>query len=706
VGADQIKIEIDVETRAAIRDLSKVASGIKDVEKETKRLSSAQQAWKLLNTDVGKLGDVLSATHPKLVGFASTLGNVTKGVIAGAGALAGAGYAFTQLTASIEQQDRVYRRLGAAYNEVATQTNGVITAQQALTLRGQLAQAGFEVQARQLGLLARAARDYAEATGNDANEAIEKLTNAIVNNSADALSELNLSNARATTSTQTLANVTRELERRFRDAAPAARTLQQDLDKLPQTFSALTSELLKAAELPFDTISRGFLRIGGALAGIDTNGMTMRSAIREIANYGDDRQALDQQARSNAAGTNRRVAREQLLQQLQRRGMTMDLHSLGGVNRLSEQEASLLTSAVMSARSQAHLDDFVSQMPSIRSDVDRQAARRAGTTHAGEAAVSEDVRRKEQIAKRLANATDGVSNAFERAAKRIEISGTAVIDIVGAAARASGGGGFSNRFQTAGSALGLTSGTDAEQADLFGGIADSVEGGGATNRAERSRRSRIAARDRETRRQAREQSPLGRFGALFGIERDDGGNIKPLDGLQTGLSFAQSALPTLTSGFAELWTSIADGSATAGDAFAAFGAKALSTLGNVAIQEGSAMLLKAIPAMIEAPPLGAAYLAGGAGLIALGVGLGAAGAAAKPKPAAASSASSDANAARGMRSGSLTSGSKGGLGSTTVVLGSLVPAGIVDAVNARNGLRQVRRSGLDDGTRAPRKIDY
>lgn len=118
------------------------------------------------------------------------------------------------------------------------------------------------------------------------------------------------------------------------------------------------------------------------------------------------------------------------------------------------------------------------------------------------------------------------------------------------------------------------------------------------------------------------------------------------------------------------------------------------------------MLLKAIPAMIEAPPLGAAYLAGGAGLIALGMGLGAMGAAAKPKPAAASSASSDANAARGMRSGSLTSGGKGGLGSTTVVMASLVPTGVVDAVNARNGLRQVRRSGLDDGTRAPRRIEY
>ena len=690
MAADQIKIEIDVETRAAIAELTKLSGSVKEVEKETKKLTTAQKAWQLANTDLGKL----TAGWREVGQQVATVGAAFAGVAA-------AGVA---VMAHAEQQEQAIRRLGAAYDAVSAATNGAMSAQQALTLQGQIQAAGVRINSQQLGLLARAAREYAQATGNDAAQAVEKLTNAIVNNSEDALSELGLAQARATTSTQTLANMTRELEARFRGVAPAARTLNEDLEKLPQVMSYIGNAAAQAAA-------------GGLRSFIDMlhGAGTAAATWRDIVNFADDRRNIDRQRQTDARNAQRQTARERAIESLRRRNLTIDANQLGGFQGMTEQELNRVAELADTARfgnaviNQAHVDAGLRSIVADRDTSRRNAERQAGTSHANDRPVDENVRVKETIAKSMNAAGDAAGNAasaFERAAKRIELSGTAVIDLVASAAEAAGGRGFRNRLQTAASALGLTSGTDAEQADLFGGIADSMEGGGATNRAERSRRSRIAARDRETRRQAREQSPLGRFGALFGVERDDTGDIKPLDGLQTGLSFAQSALPTLTSGFAELWASIANGSATAGDAFAAFGAKALSTLGNVAIQEGSAMLFKAIPAMIEAPPLGAAYLAGGAGLIALGVGLGAAGAAAKPKPAAASSASSDANGARGMRSGSLTSGGKGGLGSTTVVMASLVPTGVVDAVNARNGLRQVRRSGLDDGTRAPRRIEY
>lgn len=701
MAADQIKIEIDVETRAAIAELAKVAGGVKDVEKETKKLTTAQKAWQLANTDLGKL----TAGWRDVGEQVAKVGAVFAGLTA----------ASVMAMAAQEKEEAAIRRLGAAYDAVSAATNGAMSAQQALTLQGQLQTAGVRINSQQLGLLARAAREYAQATGNDAAQAVEKLTNAIVNNSEDALSELNLAQARSTSSAQTLANMTRELEARFRGVSPAARTLNEDLEKLPQVMSYIGNAAAQAAA-------------GGLRAFLDMLHGTGSAASywRDIVNLPDDRRALARQGQSQDAMNRRQALRERIQRQAQGVGARFNSDLLQGMSERELQSVSSRLEVGTGVRGQsarggdlnAVFGSIVAQndlnlnmngqFEGIVNAVRNEERMRQRREAAGEARpVDENVRVKESIAKSMNAAGDAAGNAataFERAAKRIELSGTAVIDLVASAAEAAGGRGFRNRLQTAASALGLTSGTDAEQADLFGGIADSMEGGGSAARAERSRRSRIAARDRETRRQAREQSAGGRFGALFGIERDDSGNIKPLDGLQTGLSFAQQALPQLTSGFAELWTSIADGSATAGDAFAAFGAKALSTLGNVAIQEGSAMLLKAIPAMIEAPPLGAAYLAGGAGLIALGVGLGAAGAAARPQPTP--SANSDANAARGMRSGSLTSGSKGGLGSTTVVMASLVPTGVVDAVNARNGLRQVRRSGLDDGTRAPRRIEY
>ena len=53
--ADQIKIEIDADTRKAIAELAKLNKATESVEKEVKKLTLAQAAWKAANTDLGKI---------------------------------------------------------------------------------------------------------------------------------------------------------------------------------------------------------------------------------------------------------------------------------------------------------------------------------------------------------------------------------------------------------------------------------------------------------------------------------------------------------------------------------------------------------------------------------------------------------------------------------------------------------------------------
>lgn len=711
MAADQIKIEIDVETREAIQALAKISGAIKDTEKETKKLTFAQAAWAAANADLGK------AT----AGWREA-GKLIAEVSATFAGIAGASVA---VAAQVEKQDAALRRLGGAYEAVSIATNGAFSAQQALTLQGQIQASGVRVNTQQLALLTRAAREYALATGNDASEAVEKLTNAIVNNSEDALSELGLAQARATTSTETLANMTRLLEERFRGTSPAARTLNEDLARLPDVLARIGNTAAQVA-------------IGGLARFIDAaNGAgTAARAWRDIIEQPDtDRQV----ARQRATDNERRMLqdrRQAVLNRLNRAGVSIPeslRERLGyGLNRADDRELTALTRALDQSTRQG-TGPVRTGEPAFGFDTNFSAGRAINDASNGadyafaratresfglmNAAIEEEQRKRAPATNRVVRELDLMKDKLNDAAQATDTAGRAMARVARAATgprsvdelfqRLFGDRTRENPFASAlQGSLANELGIDRASMDgaLFDEIGATQEGGGLAAREARSRRSRIADRDRETRRLARSQSAGGRFGALFGIERDDQGNIKPLDGLQTGLSFAQQAIPQLTSGFAELWTSIADGSATAGDAFAAFGAKALSTLGNVAIQEGSAMLLKAIPAMIEAPPLGVAYLAGGAGLIALGVGLGAAGAAAKPQVPPVS-ANSDPNAARGMRSASLTSGSSE-LGASTVVLSSLVPAGVVDAVNARNGLRQVGRSGLDDGQRIPRRVEH
>lgn len=724
MSADQIKIEVDVETREAIQALAKIVGTVKEAEKETKKLTLAQAAWKAANTDLGQL----------TAGWREVGEQVAK-----VGAVfAGLAVASTAAMAAQEREEAAIRRLGSAYDAVSAATNGAMSAQQALLLQGQLQAAGVRVNAQQMALMTRAVREYAQATGNDAAEAIEKMSNAIVNNSEDALSELNLVQARASTSAQTLANVQRELEERFRNTGPAARTLNEDLSKLPQVISYIGNAAAQAAA-------------GGLRSFLDMLHGTGSAASywRDIVNLPDDQRTIGRQRQTDAQRSALADRRQSTLNRLNQAGVSIPESMRGqlgyGLLNADDRELAAVDRAIAQAQRRRgagpmradradvaggfdanfNLTREISESSAqvgysfanalrenlgiMRAQIEDEGRKRGPAVAANIRALDDNKRKLDEHAAAAHAAAVDLARAKAGLNRLKDNSVDSILDYYRGSewrreSESEVAFGRANDILTrANPSLAAALGINAADGVDFGAIGDSMDGGGAAARAERARRSRIANRDRETRRRAANESAGGRFGALLGVERDDNGNIKPLDGLQTGLSFAQQALPQLVSGFGELWSSIANGSATAGEAFAAFGAKALSTLGNVAIQEGSAMLFKAIPALIEAPPLGAAYLAGGAGLIALGVGLGAAGAAAKPQPTP--SANSDANAARGMRSASLTSGGDR-LGSTTVVMSSLVPTGVVDAVNARNGLRQIGRSGLDDGQRIPRRVEY
>lgn len=686
---DKIKIEIDVETRAAIADLAKLAKATEQVEKQTEKLTAAQRAWKLANTDIGKLAGGWKEAGESIAKVATAFGG-----------LAVAGVA---VAAAAERQENALRRLGSAYDAVSVATNGAFSAQQALTLQGQIQAAGVRVNEQQLGLLARAAREYAQATGNDASEAVEKLTNAIVNNSEDALSELNLSQARATNSTQTLANMTRELEARFRGVAPAARTLNEDLSKLPDVLTHIGNAAAQAAA-------------GGLRSFIDALwGAGSATAMwRDVTNFADDRRNIGRQQQTDARNASRTSARERAIAALSSRNLTIDASAFGGLQGMSERELTRVTEIAESARfgnasiNQTHVNNEMRAFLEQRGIAQREADRRAGTTAAPTRPTEEWERQKEQIAKTLSNATGGVSNAalaFERAAKRMELATGQIaseandlaVSLVGA------NNALRNRFQTLGNALGLQGLDAAEGAELFGGIADAQEGGGLMAREERARRSRIAQRNQGTRRMAREQSLGGRVAGSLGFGTDAEGRISPFDGMQAGAELLTGTVNSLTSGLTSLFDTLVSGSADAGTAFQAFASGLLTELGKMAVNKGLFYTFEGIAALFSAPPAAPAYFAAGAGLLALGAGLGIAGAATRPQAPA---PGADVSTARGLAPrSSNSSASMRDLAPVTVVMSSLVPAGPNDARRVRSGLDDARRRGFA-GNNAPRRVEY
>lgn len=314
---DEIKIKFTIDAAQALEAAAKQRDEVAKLEKAWNEAGDAAKkaaieatrssVWKTLNTDVNKLGEAFEKSNPKMAGFAASAQRVFKGVAMGVGAFAAVGAAAIAFGAQLEQHQQTVNRLGDAYAHVTVATNGAISAQQALTLRGQIQAAGVQVNAQQLGTLTRAVREYALATGNDANEAVEKLTNAIVNNSEDALSELGLAQARASSSTQTLSNVVRELENRYRGVAPAARTFNEDLAKVPDALMALGGEAMRNALSGLEQLGN---RLSSTGRGATSFFRAAAAGWRELIEAGDTLRNRDQQQRSTENMEQRRQQRE------------------------------------------------------------------------------------------------------------------------------------------------------------------------------------------------------------------------------------------------------------------------------------------------------------------------------------------------------------------------------------------------------------
>jgi hypothetical protein len=296
--------------------------------------SEAMEAWKAAN-ERGRVAEAVTREHTRatkeletsLAGAARAAGSSALGFVrsnvslAGLGSAAGVAVATVggvahilgEATAEAARHERALRLLGPAYNEVERATAGAMSAEQALNLQGEINAAGVRVNAQELGLLTRAAREYALATGNDVTQALAKLSNAIVNNSEDALSELNLSQARSTSSAQTLANMTELLAQRYRGLAPTAQQADERVESFNRAAKEAGATLLSGVARGAESALGALIRLGG---GTESATQTLRSFSKEFRDWlNDDPDAMN--AASNRALQNITRVREQY--EIQRR---------------------------------------------------------------------------------------------------------------------------------------------------------------------------------------------------------------------------------------------------------------------------------------------------------------------------------------------------------------------------------------------------
>lgn len=783
MAADKLRIDIDINSSEAIKELLHVQQWVKQADEsakamnrtlgevnasmrslgaeltkvsaETHKLREANNAAAekledlrsktgLLTGDIGTLGERIRTISPRWGTMATTavgaFARISAGVVGATSALAAGAMQLGRMAAEHDRTERAARLLGSAFEQVREATADTVTAQQALALQQGLVQSGLEVTGAQLAQMSQRAREFAQATGGDTEEALGQMLDAMrgleseglrrfgvtLNSTGDRQRDFNAAVEQAATAQQrataeaqkwgTALTGVAAAQQQIGQSLTNQRTMAEDVERTSRAFSQMTTSIgaaiARALDLQnvftfmaTDVIPTLFDRAGSDAR--NQRAIDASIAARRRAERAQERGTARESLR--ALQTSGRITAEQFEQYssaLNAGGSREEYIRVEEFARRAGRESAPVAQAML----RDVMDPFVTAANAAREQSDRaDQLRRASEemTRQGERKARKPRGSGDADAAAARTARDAFAAAVAEAMERNSVLVTT--DDVPRRPRETVAAYFNRlaelqrEFNTMGAVNDLAPTNEAElQTEREKGEAAFAEERAGTDR-DRARAQRIAARDRETRRRARTESFGGRVAAGLGFGTDDEGRIAPFNAMTEGATMLTSVVGTLTNGLTSLFDTLVTGSADAGTAFQAFASGLLTELGKMAVQKGLFYTFEGIAALFSAPPAAPLYFAAGAGLLALGAGLGLAGSAIKPQVPA-PGAGSDLGAARGLapRSASLTESS--GLGGVTVVMSSLVPAGPADAQRVRDGQRHASRMGFGD--RVPRRVEF
>ena len=635
---------------------------------------------------------------------AESAGRIAAGVAGGAVAFGAAALKTAEFAAAVEQQEMAITRLGPAYEAVRAATAGVVTAQDALKAQQTLVQAGIRVSSEQLATITRAAREYSRATGTELTQSLEQLTDALRTGSGEGLGRFGVSLQQGVTGSRAFGSALEQLTAQQRNAGVSARTLREDLDKLPEGLMAVGRSILSVLEGPADALTRWLTGLVGAST-------SLRGVLSEIASAGDTIRQRERQEATDRANMQRLEAQEGLFRAAGAAGVSVGREAVRG---LSPARLARLQQRVAALEGNVQLGAGAAPRGTSRFGVSGLAGQAFGPGFAnidtlrelagGTASTDAAARRQRRQASVQQAITElqAEQRAEEEAARRAA-QGPAVRRPTGGggarAARPQGPRSVDELFASLFGERTLQDGFAQAEERLRGLMANTI--GAVSDPSVFDEILGESGTAQGAQAGERVQSFGERVLRAAGLSVDDDGRTPALDAAQSGVEMLGQALPALQAGFANLFNTLAAGSMSAGEAFQQFAAKTLSSLGEMAVNKGVFYTFEGIASLFSNPVAAPGYLAAGAGLIALGVGLGAAGSAVAPSAAP---GGSSAPAAARSASGASPRGAGEGAGNVTIVLSSLVPPGPRELQGLVHAQRQAGRYGIDRDRMVPRQV--
>lgn len=173
-----------------------------------------------------------------------------------------------EAAARSEAHEAALQRLGGAYEAVRHATNGAVSAEQAAAVQQRALQSGLRLSAQELAAVTSRARDFARTTGTDLDQALEQLTDQLV----DPGEEL------------------RKFGVFLQTGMNAGDALRETLRQLGAQAQATGASQVTLAE-SMEMASRAGREAGDALAGMIAQRLELRDFFTQLTSWIDDAKA-------------------------------------------------------------------------------------------------------------------------------------------------------------------------------------------------------------------------------------------------------------------------------------------------------------------------------------------------------------------------------------------------------------------------------
>jgi hypothetical protein len=231
--SDSLSVQFTVDVDGAVRSLRDVTNNLKQAAEAAKQKEAKLEG---LKASAKSAGDTLKFLAEKALDVVNTLRE-------GAAAAEAHERALRLLGSASQLNARGFIAQADAFAAVTRQTNGAFSATEALRTQQTLVQSGMRVTSDELGIITRAAREYALATGTEASQAVEQLTDALVGGEADGLRRFGVSLREGQTRTEAFRSALTQLEQTQRGLAPSAQTMAETNAALSRSWAELSNTL-------------------------------------------------------------------------------------------------------------------------------------------------------------------------------------------------------------------------------------------------------------------------------------------------------------------------------------------------------------------------------------------------------------------------------------------------------------------------------